>query len=53
MVPLGRDGAGQLVQIFVRGRHDRHVSVRAYPVQKSLAVGVQQPELAQRRGRVV
>jgi AcrR family transcriptional regulator len=53
MIGLGRHEPDQLVQVIVSGSEDSAVVVGADPEHQSFAVGVQQPQLAQRRGHLV
>jgi hypothetical protein len=53
MVNLGRHEPDQLVQVVVGGSEESAVGVGADREHQSLPVGVQQPQLAQRRGHLV
>ena len=53
MVSLSRHEPDQLVEVVVGGSQDSAVIVGADPEHQSLAVGVQQPQLAQRHGHLI
>ena len=53
MVCLGCHGPDQLVEVVVGGSEDGAVVVGADPEYHSLAVGVEKPQLAQRRGHLI
>ena len=53
VVGFGRDESDQLVQVVLGGRKGSAVGVGAHGEHQPFAVGVQQLQLAQRRGRLV